>query len=121
MLRLVDVVENGKRRAQEQDAQTADRREDQNQTAAATFGLINSAGHLGGLFAYVIGDLSDRTHSFLPGFAFIGSCFWLAAFLVMRLKIRNPAEAPAEVLPLQCAAARESRSDACQHLPGMRT
>ncbi len=89
--------------------------------AAATFGLINSAGHLGGLFAYVIGDLSDRTHSFLPGFAFIGICFWLAAFLVMRLKIRNPAEAPADVLPLQCAAATDSRSDACQHLPGMRT
>jgi ACS family tartrate transporter-like MFS transporter len=58
--------------------------------AAATFGLINSVGHVGGFFAYVVGDLSVRTHSFLPGFAFIGTCYLLAAFFVLRLKIRNP-------------------------------
>lgn len=59
--------------------------------AAATFGLINAVGHCGGFFGpYIIGDLSVRTHSFLPGFAFIGSCYLLAALLLIRLKIRNP-------------------------------
>ena len=59
--------------------------------AAATFGLINGTGHLGGFFGpYIIGYLSDRTHSFLPGFAFIGSCYLLASFFVMRLTLRSP-------------------------------
>ncbi len=60
--------------------------------AAATFGLINGTGHLGGFFGpYVISYLSDRTHSLLPGFAFIGACYLLAALFLARLKIRKPA------------------------------
>ena len=57
--------------------------------AAATFGLINSVGHAGGFFGpYIIGDLSARTGSFLPAFAFIALCYLLAAFFIWRLKIR---------------------------------
>jgi ACS family tartrate transporter-like MFS transporter len=58
--------------------------------AAATFGLINSVGHAGGFFGpFIIGDLSTRTGSLLPGFAFIASCYFLSAFLVSRLKIQS--------------------------------
>jgi ACS family tartrate transporter-like MFS transporter len=58
--------------------------------AAATFGLINSIGHAGGFFGpYIIGDLSTRTGSLLPGFAFIACCYLLAAFFVSQLKIQN--------------------------------
>lgn len=59
--------------------------------AAAAFGLINGTGHLGGFFGpYIIGYLSERTHSLLPGFAFLGSCYVLAAFFVMGLRMRRP-------------------------------
>ena len=60
--------------------------------AAAAFGLINGTGHLGGFFGpYIISSLSDRTHSFVPGFAFIGSCYLAAAFLIIRLRFaRTP-------------------------------
>ena len=58
--------------------------------AAATFGLINAVGHMGGFFGpYIIGDLSTRTHSLRVGFAFIASCYLLAALLVTRLNIRR--------------------------------
>ena len=40
--------------------------------AAATFGLINSIGQLGGFAGpYVIGFLNDRTHSLTASFGFI--------------------------------------------------
>ena len=40
--------------------------------AAATFGLINSIGQLGGFAGnYGIGFLNDRTHSLSASFAFI--------------------------------------------------
>jgi ACS family tartrate transporter-like MFS transporter len=60
--------------------------------AAAAFGLINGTGHLGGFFGpYIISFLSDRTHSFVPGFAFIGICYIAAAFFIIRLRIaRTP-------------------------------
>ncbi|HXH65624.1 MAG TPA: MFS transporter [Candidatus Limnocylindrales bacterium] len=68
--------------------------------AAATFGLINSVGHAGGFFGpYIIGDLSTRTGSFLPGFAFIAVCYLLAAFFVTRLKIQDSARGAAGSLP----------------------
>lgn len=58
--------------------------------AAATFGLINAVGHSGGFFGpYVIGDLSTRTHSLLPGFAFIAGCYLFAAFFIMRLRFET--------------------------------
>jgi ACS family tartrate transporter-like MFS transporter len=58
--------------------------------AAAAFGLINGTGHLGGFFGpYIISFLSERTHSFAPGFAFIGICYIAAAFLIIRLRIAS--------------------------------
>jgi ACS family tartrate transporter-like MFS transporter len=58
--------------------------------AAATFGLINSVGHAGGFLGpYIIGDLSMRTGSLLPGFAFIACCYLLAAFFISRLKVQK--------------------------------
>ena len=69
--------------------------------AAATFGLINSVGHAGGFFGpYIIGDLSTRTGTILPGFAFIACCYLLAAFFVSRLKIQSSAHKPAMPVPL---------------------
>ena len=68
--------------------------------AAATFGLINSVGHAGGFFGpYIIGDLSTRTGSLLPGFAFIACCYLLAAFFVSRLKIQSSVRDPAMPVP----------------------
>ena len=58
--------------------------------AAATFGLINSVGHAGSSVGPpIIGDLSTRTGSLLPSFAFIACCYLLAGFFVLQLKIRN--------------------------------
>jgi len=74
--------------------------------AAATFGLINSVGHAGGFFGpYIIGDLSMRTGSFLPGFAFIACCYLLAAFFVSRLKIQSSARGAAGPVPHPQASA----------------
>jgi ACS family tartrate transporter-like MFS transporter len=76
--------------------------------AAATFGLINSVGRAGGFFGpYLIGDLSTRTGSFLPGFAFIGSCYLFAAILIMRLKLPKPARDSLTGVPLPEVAGAE--------------
>ena len=54
--------------------------------AAATFGLINSIGQLGGLFAnYTIGFLNDRTHSLTASFGFIALAYVLAGSLILSL------------------------------------
>jgi MFS transporter, ACS family, tartrate transporter len=59
--------------------------------AAATFGLINSIGQLGGLTGpYVIGLLNDRTHSLTASFGFIALVFVAAASLILSLRIRDP-------------------------------
>ena len=48
--------------------------------AAATFGLINSIGQLGGFTGpYVIGFLNDKTHSLTASFAFIALVYIGAA------------------------------------------
>jgi ACS family tartrate transporter-like MFS transporter len=73
--------------------------------AAATFGLINAVGHAGGFFGpFIIGDLSTRTGSLLPGFAFIASCYLLAAFLIMRLNLRSSIIEPVAGIALPQAA-----------------
>lgn len=73
--------------------------------AAATFGLINSVGHVGSFVGPpIIGDLSTRTGSLLPGFAFIACCYLLAAFFVWRLKIGNSAHEAAMPVPLSRAS-----------------
>jgi ACS family tartrate transporter-like MFS transporter len=59
--------------------------------AAATFGLLNSIGQLGGLAgSYAIGYLNDRTHSLTASFAFIALVYVLAGSLVLSLRIRDP-------------------------------
>ena len=58
--------------------------------AAATFGLINSVGQLGGLAAnYVIGFLNDRTHALVASLAFIAIVYLVAGILVLCLRIRR--------------------------------
>jgi ACS family tartrate transporter-like MFS transporter len=63
-------------------------------SAAATFGLINSIGQLGGLAGpYVIGFLNDRTHSLTASFAFMALVYVAAASLIFCLRIRDPLQA----------------------------
>jgi ACS family tartrate transporter-like MFS transporter len=59
--------------------------------AAATFGLINSIGQLGGLAGnYTIGYLNDRTHSLSASFAFIALVYVVAGILIFSLRRRAP-------------------------------
>jgi ACS family tartrate transporter-like MFS transporter len=59
--------------------------------AAATFGLINSIGQLGGFAGnYAIGFLNDRTHSLAASFAFIALVYVVAGGLILSLRIRDP-------------------------------
>ena len=58
--------------------------------AAATFGLINSIGQLGGLAGnYLIGLLNDRTHSLAASFGFIALVYFVAAALILSLSVRR--------------------------------
>jgi ACS family tartrate transporter-like MFS transporter len=55
--------------------------------AAATFGLINSVGQLGGFVGnYTIGLLNDRTHSLAASFLFIALVYLLAGTLIVTLR-----------------------------------
>ena len=59
--------------------------------AAATFGLINSIGQLGGFFGnYAIGFLNDRTHSLTASFGFIALVYLASGSLILSLRIRDP-------------------------------
>jgi ACS family tartrate transporter-like MFS transporter len=59
--------------------------------AAATFGLINSIGQLGGFAGnYMIGFLNDRTHSLSASFGFIALVYFASGSLILSLTIRNP-------------------------------
>jgi ACS family tartrate transporter-like MFS transporter len=59
-------------------------------TAAATFGLINSVGQLGGLVGnYTIGFLNDRTHSLAASFAFIAFVYLASGSLILTLRVRD--------------------------------
>jgi len=59
--------------------------------AAATFGLINSLGQLGGFAGnYAIGFLNDRTHSLAASFAFIALVYVAAGGLIVGLRVRHP-------------------------------
>jgi sugar phosphate permease len=58
--------------------------------AAATFGLINSLGQLGGLFGnYTVGVLNDRTHSLTASFGFIALVYVAAGTLILYLRRRE--------------------------------
>jgi MFS transporter, ACS family, tartrate transporter len=62
--------------------------------AAASFGLINSIGQLGGFIGnYAIGFLNDRTHSLVASFGFIALVYAAAGGLILSLKGRDPAGA----------------------------
>jgi sugar phosphate permease len=62
--------------------------------AAATFGLINSIGQLGGFAGpYMIGFLNDRTHSLTASFGFIALVYVAAASLILSLRIHDPLQA----------------------------
>jgi len=62
--------------------------------AAATFGLINSAGQLGGLAGpYLIGFLNQKTHALTASFALIALVYFAACGLILSLRIRNPLDA----------------------------
>lgn len=59
--------------------------------AAATFGLINSIGQLGGLVgSYTVGVLNDRTHSLNASFGFIAFVYVGAGTLILCLRRRQP-------------------------------
>jgi len=59
--------------------------------AAATFGLIQSIGQLGGFAGnYAIGFLNDRTHSLAASFAFIALVYIAAGGLILSLRVRDP-------------------------------
>jgi predicted MFS family arabinose efflux permease len=59
--------------------------------AAATFGLINSIGQLGGFAGnYAIGSLNDRTHSLAASFGFIALVYAAAGGLILSLRVRDP-------------------------------
>jgi ACS family tartrate transporter-like MFS transporter len=59
--------------------------------AAATFGLINSIGQLGGFAGpYIVGFLNVRTHSLAASFGFIALAYVVAGGLVLTLRIHNP-------------------------------
>ena len=52
--------------------------------AAASIGLINSVGNLGGLIGpFVLGALATRTHSFTGGLSFLVGSFFLSGILML--------------------------------------
>ena len=60
--------------------------------AAATFGLINSIGQVGGFVGNIaIGFLNDRTHSLTASFALIALVYAVAGGLILILRVRDPA------------------------------
>jgi MFS transporter, ACS family, tartrate transporter len=61
--------------------------------AAATFGLINSIGQLGGLVGnYTVGVLNDRTHSLTASFGFIAFVYVGAGTLILCLRRRQKSD-----------------------------
>jgi ACS family tartrate transporter-like MFS transporter len=56
-------------------------------TAAASIGLINSFGNLGGYVGpYVVGYLSTRTKSYFPGLLYLSASAFIASLLILSLR-----------------------------------
>jgi ACS family tartrate transporter-like MFS transporter len=63
--------------------------------AAASFGLINSIGQIGGFVGpYAVGYLTDRTGKHAAAFVLIGACLLLSGSVISLLKIANPTAVP---------------------------
>jgi len=55
--------------------------------AAASLGLINSFGNLGGFLGpYLLGIFSDRTGGFGPGLLYLAACSLASGLLVLRVR-----------------------------------
>jgi nitrate/nitrite transporter NarK len=59
--------------------------------AAASIGLINSVGNLGGFFGpMVIGYLANRTHSFSPGLLYLVGSLFVSGVLMLAVGRQAP-------------------------------
>jgi nitrate/nitrite transporter NarK len=57
---------------------------------AATIGLINSVGNLGGFVGpFIVGYLLTRTHSFSAGLSFLVGSFLASAILMLLVRVRK--------------------------------
>jgi ACS family tartrate transporter-like MFS transporter len=64
--------------------------------AAASIGLINSFGNLGGFLGpYAIGFLSTRTGGFGPGLLLVAGCAYASGLLALRVRLHARARLPA--------------------------
>jgi nitrate/nitrite transporter NarK len=55
--------------------------------AAASIGLINSFGNLGGFYGpWVLGKLSDQSGSYGPGLLYFSACSFVSAVLVLQVR-----------------------------------
>ena len=67
--------------------------------AAASFGMINSIGHIGGFIGpYAVGRLNDRTGSLLDAFLLIAVCYLLAGTVLAFITIPSPVSSTAASL-----------------------
>jgi len=58
--------------------------------AAASIGLINSVGNLGGFVGpFIVGYLLTRTHSFSAGLSFLVGSFLVSAILMFRVRVQR--------------------------------
>ena len=58
--------------------------------AAASIGLINSVGNLGGFVGpFIVGYLLSRTHSFSAGLWFLAGSFLISAILMLLVRVRK--------------------------------
>lgn len=59
--------------------------------AAASFGLINTVGQVGGFIGpYIIGFLNDRAHTLTASFGFIAIAYFISGSLILCLRKENP-------------------------------
>ena len=87
--------------------------------AAATFGLINSIGRLGGVAGPIaLGFLSARTHSLTAGFAFTGFAYLLSAVLLLLLRIDAPVSGTSSGMIFQGRATPLPSQDDLENIVG---
>jgi ACS family tartrate transporter-like MFS transporter len=66
--------------------------------AAASIGLINAIGNLGGFIGpTVVGQLLSRHYTYTTAILFLSSCYLVAAVLIFNVRVKR--DAPAERLP----------------------